>query len=164
MIQFEITREMILAAKKESREYSDKLKNSITLGAGTTAGIISEIHFSSHFIGSKRVRSYSHDLEYKGMSIEIKTKRRTVPPEPNYFVHIAESSKHQMNEKTYYVFYSLNSKSRTGHLCGYISSIDFFKKAVFFKTGEDMEGLVAKTNCYAMRISDLNELKESEGI
>ena len=106
------TEEMIQNARKKALELG-KLKNSITSGKGNIAGYLGEEAVAS-YIEAKIVSNdegkdkFNHDLLKDTLRIEVKTKRRTVPPRDFYDVSIAESSLHQKPDL--YIFVSLQFK------------------------------------------------------
>jgi hypothetical protein len=164
MIQFPITDEMILAAEREADEYRDQLTNSITNGVGTTAGVVSEHHFKTMFPAATRVQSYSHDLSYRGYRIEVKTKRRTVDPRPHYLAAVSKTSTHQTLPNTIYVFYSLNTRTNVGTVCGMVHAEDFYRRAKFYNINDDMDGLPARAACWAMPYGGMYEVVDSNFI
>jgi hypothetical protein len=160
MIKFKITNEMIAQAKREAAEYqgsfSDK-RSIIKNGGGTTAGIISEIHFGQHFKDAIRTQEFSHDFILNGKKIEIKSVRRTVDPEPHFIANNATTSDHQKGDDTYLVFYSLNHKTKFGTMCGYINSLEFYAQAIFHPKGEVVGLFEYKTNTWTIPYNKLKQ-------
>ena len=69
-----ITDEMLNRAKDH---YSfTALKNSITKGTGNFIGALGEIGVLNDLEGSKLIGSFDYDVEYKGLRIEVKTKKQ----------------------------------------------------------------------------------------
>ena len=114
------TRSMMKRARQKALALG-LLNDSITAGTGTAAGYLGE-EIVAAYLGAEIVSDragtdkYDHDLRLGGMRIEVKTKRRTVPPLPHYTVSIAETSLHQMPDV--YIFVSLqfarSTRSATG--------------------------------------------------
>lgn len=161
MIKWTITPEAIALADAEAESYRHNLTNSITNGAGTTAGVVAEHYFKRLFPTAVRAHAYSHDFDYRGWRIEVKTKRRTVDVQPYYLAHIAKTSTHQWSPNTVYVFYSINTKDSTGQCCGMMMADEFYRRAKFYKVNDDMDGLPARAACWGIRYGDLHEVVDS---
>ena len=93
------------------------LRNSITGGQGNIAGYLGECAVAQYIDATMIPNDRDYDLIKSGRRIEIKTKRRTVPPKLDYDVSIAETSTHQKPDL--YIFVSLEfggwSVSSEGH-------------------------------------------------
>lgn len=152
-----------------------QIPNSITKGAGNTAGYLAEIALAKHLncenvscdLGEEK---YNYDLIKNGNKIEVKTKRRTVDPLPQYEVSIAETSKHQQTD--FYAFISITFGYKDGFgrnakyfypeaiwLCGFMRSEDYFKKARYLKKGQvdRTNGFTVHANMFNLPIYDLLE-------
>jgi hypothetical protein len=82
---------------EEAKRWAEDLggiNNSILKGGGNLAGRLGEIALARHLdVDIEDHKDY--DMIYKGDKIEVKTKRRTVPPQYSYDVSVAETSTHQ---------------------------------------------------------------------
>lgn len=165
---------MILRALRKAKKLG-ALNNSITDGAGNTAGYLGEESLSN-YIGSEIISNnegkskYSHDLLFNGIHIEVKTKRRIVKPRIDYDVSVAETSIHQKPD--IYAFVSIEclslEKDEYGKrvytgikdiwLCGFISYDDFFNKSKYLKKGQIdfSNNFTVKANCFNLPIGSLN--------
>jgi len=154
------------------------IKNSITNGAGNLAGRLGEIALANH-LGVELADEKDYDMIYKGEKIEVKTKRRTVPPKGFYDVSVAKTSTHQQPDR--YVFISmefgefgyygkpaLGTIRRGGKwyknpkniwLCGDMSARDYFQRAKLWRKGtkDDSNGFMTLVDMYNMRIDQLEE-------
>jgi len=162
---------------EEAREKAQSLgsiNNSITKGGGNIAGYLAEIALNEYIKGenlscSKGRLKYDFDLLKGQNKIEVKTKRRTVDPEPHYEVSIATTSEHQRPD--FYAFISITfakkrgkGKSATYHglkniwLCGFLSREEFFSKAKFIRKGEldPSNGFICHQDMYNLPISKLD--------
>ena len=92
MIVIPHTQDMIDRAKARATQMG-AIKNSITKGTGNLAG----------FLGEEAFCAYTGALNNE--KVEVKTKRRTVAPQQNYDVSVANTSTHQNPDK--YAFISL---------------------------------------------------------
>jgi len=172
MIKLEYLPWMMREAKKKA-EALGEIKNSITKGRGNLAGYLAEIALNRH-LGAKNISceegklKYNHDLEKGEKKIEVKTKRRTVDPEPTFEVSIANTSKHQKPDV--YAFVSITFKEKRGKgreatyhgveaiwLCGFIEREEYFEKATFIPKGklDPSNGFRCWANMHNLPISEL---------
>tara|TARA_R110002020_G_scaffold212028_7_gene418446 strand:- start:4867 stop:5460 length:594 start_codon:yes stop_codon:yes gene_type:complete len=172
MIRIKTTQEMIDDCRLKAKALGS-ITNSITKGGGNLAGYLGEEAVASHIgadiVSNNRGRDkYNYDLLLPdGRRIEVKTKRRTVKPRPNYDVSVAHSSKHQRPDL--YVFVSLEfERADKSHpkkyyglqnawLCGYMDANEFWERAILWKSGQIDPTNAFKTHVdmYNMAISDL---------
>jgi hypothetical protein len=152
------------------------LNDSITAGTGAAAGYLGE-EIVAAYLGAEIVSSgagtakYDHDLVLDGVRIEVKTKRRTVPPMPHYTVSIAETSLHQRPDV--YVFVSLqfarSVKLETGTqyfglqdawLLGRKTPCDFLEQATKWNPGDvdQSNDFTAHVAMYNLPIEHLDEV------
>ena len=156
MQEVEITDEMLLEARKSAKELG-KLKNSIEKGAGNLAGFIGEILVRETF-GYKSESTYDYDLvDQTGLKIDVKTKRTTVTPQPNYECSVAAFNTKQKCDK--YVFVRVLNDLSKGWILGEMNKGDYFESATYMPKGkiDPANGFRVKANCYNVAIQDLNE-------
>lgn len=172
MKQIHFNKQMINQAVKKAKQLGE-INNSITKGAGNVAGYLSEIALCKH-LGCKNVScdpgdyKYDFDLLKNDKKIEVKTKRRTVDPQPHYEVSIAESSKHQQTD--FYAFMSITFSKKFGFgkdvkyycptslwLCGFMQSDKYFSYARYLKKGQvdGSNGFTVKANMFNLPIEKL---------
>lgn len=151
------------------------IKNSITKGGGNIAGYLAELALA-RYLNAENIscdegaEKFNYDLMYEGKKIDVKTKRRTVDPKPNYEVSIADTSKHQKTDS--YSFVSITFKEKRGRgklatyhgvksiwLCGFISKEEYFNKAKFMSKGEidPSNGFKVHANMHNLPISSLHD-------
>ena len=152
------------------------IKNSITNGRGNLAGRLGEIALANR-LGVKLADEKDYDMVYNGEKIEVKTKRRTVPPKGFYDVSVAKTSTHQHPDR--YVFISMEFEdsgyygkpaqglSRRGGkwyknlkgiwLCGDMSAKEFFQRAKLWQKGatDESNGFSTLVDMYNLRIDQL---------
>jgi len=144
------------------------IKNSILQGKGNWAGFLAEEALASYLDANIDAdSSYDYDLLYKGIRIEVKTKRRTVIPKGHYEVSINETSLHQ--DPDLYVFMQVqfsHTSCRIDSLVGlWVLGIktpkDFFQTARFVPKGEYdyRNNFTNKANMYNLEIQYLDSLK-----
>ena len=79
MKQLEYNQKMIEKAQDWAK-YLGSINNSITKGAGNLAGRLGELALANH-LGVCVEDDKDYDLWYNGEKVEVKTKRRNVPPQ-----------------------------------------------------------------------------------
>ena len=164
MRSLEFSRKMI----DQASQWADDLggiKNSITKGRGNHAGRLGELALAKH-LGVELLDHKDYDLIYEGQKIEVKTKRRAVPPKPQYTVNIAATSRHQKPD--IYAFLSMEYLDRDSGgnysdllhiwLCGYKNAEQFFEESSFWPKGHpDPPAFTTHRDMYVMKIKDLDE-------
>jgi len=186
MFRIPCTREMIDSAIRKAEKLG-KLNNSITGGVGNIAGYLGEESVAS-WLGSEIISdSFNHDQILKNTSvrhlirdskkektIEIKTKRRTVVPLPNYDASVAETSTHQHPDA--YIFVSLQfdfsfpdrnevlryKNLRNIWVVGQKERESYFKIAKFYRMGDidPSNRFRVKANMYNVAIKDLDSIED----
>jgi len=170
MKRIPFTKEMIARARARAKEMGS-IKNSITKGGGNVAGFLGEEAFCA-YTGASAIGSKDHDVVLNNERIEVKTKRRTVAPEPNYDVSVANTSTHQNPDK--YAFISLEFgetiTKRNGQKAykdlknvWYVGSKDaeeYFKEAAKWDKGDvdKSNDFTTLQDMYNLPISELEEL------
>lgn len=153
---------MVEKAKKKAKALGE-LNNSITGGEGNIAGYIGE-EMVRRFINGRVKDTYDHDLHKNGVTLDVKTKRCTSPPQPYYDCSIAEFNMTQDCE--YYVFVRIEWHKdkpkiwKRGWIVGYIDKDEYFDRARFLKKGQEDgdNGFIVRANCYNLQIKELHEV------
>ena len=94
-------------------KYLGSINNSITKGGGNLAGRLGELALANH-LGVCVEDHKDYDMIYKGEKIEVKTKRRTVPPQYSYDVSVAATSAHQKPDRYAFISIEFEGKTATG--------------------------------------------------
>lgn len=136
------------------------LNNSIRKGKGAVVAYIGE-EVVKKVLNGQIKDTYDYDIVYgDNTKVDVKTKERTVEPQPYYNCTVADFNTKQDCDE--YAFVSvLNNHSEAWYL-GKISKKDFYKKAKFYEKGElDPESPQGKSfyfraDCYNIKISDLS--------
>lgn len=163
MREVEITQEMIDRAQKRADEMGG-IKNSLTKGAGNLAGFLGEEMVLKLFPSCLLRGSKDYDLIYEDfmgdmLNVEVKTKRRNVPPKEDYTCHISKTSAHQ--DPDVYVFCQANLKELPyrGWVLGWLPKDLFYMRAEFRQKGQpDGFGFKEKVDCYVCKVSDLYDI------
>ena len=158
MKTIEISEEQIKRAKNLYQ--FTQLKGSITKGQSNIYGALGEIIiydiFKNKGFNVEFNSTYDYDLIIEGYRIDVKTKRTSVTPMPDYLCSISAFNIRQKCD--YYFFLRINVDLNYCYLLGYVSKADFFSKAIFNTKGSsDINGWCFKDDCYNLRIDMLNE-------
>ena len=159
MIKIIITEQDIKQAKKLSEEMGS-LKNSITEGDGNICGFIGEI-IVANYIGGKHENSYDYDIiGPNGHKIDVKTKRTNFEPKEFYECSIAKLNTRQKCD--FYIFTRILNDMSVGWILGCKHKEEYFNQANFMKAGQvdSSNNFTVKSDCYNLRISDLNNINE----
>jgi len=137
------------------------LPGSIEGGGGNMAGLLGEEAFCEVFDADPDP-TYEWDarislLDGAERTVDIKTKRRTVAPRPDYEVSIADHNTEQ--DADIYYFASVNTEADTVTLCGYLPTEDYFDRAEFHEKGEvdPDNGFRFTADCWNVPIRDLRQ-------
>ena len=157
MIEVPITKEMLKKAKRKAKLLG-VLRNSQLKGKGNIAGFLGE-EIVLTALGGKSVNTYDYDILIGRHKIEVKTKRCSVEPRPDYAVDIHASSAHQKCD--WYIFVRVLKNYTKGWIVGKIRKEDFFKKAKLLKAGTIVGSnkMKLRRDNYEMYIDDLIPVK-----
>jgi len=165
IVEAPFTEAMVKSAKGKAKRLGE-IKNSILKGKGNFAGYLGESivaeYIDAKIVSNKRgEEKYNHDLVLGNKTIEIKTKRRTVPPKDFYDASVAHTSRHQNPD--FYVFVSIQfqgDKPVKAWICGQKKSTEYFKQATFYAKGDvdSSNGWKVLTDCYNLSYKDLDPI------
>lgn len=155
-----ITKEQIERAKKLYP--FNQLKGSITKGKSNIYGALGEIIIydinKKNGLNVDFNSTYDYDLIIENYKVDVKTKRTTVIPKPNYLCSISSFNTRQKCD--FYFFLRINENLKDCYLLGYKKKIDFFNEAIFNKNGSlDVNGWAFKDDCYNLKIGMLKKFK-----
>jgi hypothetical protein len=162
MIEVKITDQMKKRAWGKSKRMG-KLHNSITRGKGNIAGFIGE-EVANEILKGKIDNTYDYDIVGDdGTKYDVKTKRCTSEPKPEYDCSIAEANIKQKCDK--YVFVrveNINGKWGRAWILGWVDKTEYFEKAQHLERGQidRSNGFMVKANCYNLKIHQLNKFEE----
>jgi len=149
-------------------DFKNSLKKnarSITRGGSCLYGAMGEILIGDYY---KKYCEYDNTLNYdliiKGKTVEVKSKRTTVEPQPYYFASIADPSRKQDSSKQqkcdYYCFMRVKADFTEAWILGWITPLEFFEKAIYYQKGEidpsSKFNWKFKENCWNLPISELH--------
>lgn len=134
------------------------LDNSVKSGGGNKTGFLGEFAFLEAF-GGERDHTYEYDIMYDDMKVEVKTKKRTVDPQPHYQADIFDLNTEQ--DCDIYYFVSINSEEERVWMCGYLTPDEFYDRASFKKKGQmnHENGHVYQEDCWVLPYTELKRLQ-----
>ena len=147
-------REFDSIVSQEAEELGD-LNGSIESGDGNYAGLFGELVFSEVFDAQRR-NTYDYDVIFDGKKVDVKTKRRSVPPKPYYECSIADFNTEQSCDIYYFV--SIEEGYDKVWLLGYKDTDEYYEQASFHEEGEvdPDNNFVFKADCWNLPISELD--------
>ena len=169
-LEIDITQDMMQRAQHKAAQLG-QLKNSIRSGKGNLVGFLGEeivLAAKADAVSCNEKSgkvAYNHDIifEDSGITVEVKSKDRTVFPSPNYEASVADFNTRQ--ETDCYVFTSIYRPDKNnpllytkGHILGFISKSDYYSKCKFWKKGDidPSNGWVVSADCYNLPYFELS--------
>jgi hypothetical protein len=156
ILEIQVTDLQIENAKRQAVAMG-RLNKSITKGQGNVAGFLGEIVFAD-IIGASQNNTYEYDVVMSdGSTVDVKTKRTTVAPQPHYDCSVAALNTRQKCD--YYAFMRVKNDYSKAWFLGMIRKDTYFDKSRFLKKGEidPDNNFTVKSDCYNLSISDLWE-------
>lgn len=154
MIEIKLTLEDFRKAKQLATEMG-ALRKSITKGSGNMAGFLGEIA-ACRVYGATINNTYDFDLLLSdGRKADVKTKRTTVAPRPDYDCSVAQYNTRQACD--IYIFTRLLIETETVYVLGHYDKLKYFEDARFWLKGEldPRNNYTVKASCFNMQISQL---------
>jgi len=161
MIELEVSSDQFVRARKKAIDMG-RLANSITNGGGNLAGFIGEIVVTDYLKATEK-NTYDYDIVDKlNNKIDVKTKRCNSEPKSHYDCSIAAHGTKQKCDM--YIFVRVLNNFSKAWILGQITKDKYFEKATYHKKGDldDDNKFKYKTNCYNVRISDLDTVHGTE--
>jgi len=154
MIEVQITNSMREVAHDMSSEMGI-LSRSITRGQGNVYGFLGEL-VALDVLGGIHQNTMDYDILVDGSKIDVKTKKTTVKPKPDYDCSVADLTRKQNCD--YYAFVRVLSDQSVGWFLGVKKAEQYFTDARYIKKGDydNSNGFTARANCYNMPISALD--------
>ena len=155
MIILRPTEAQIAQAKEEGRKMG-VLPNSNTCGRGNAIGMLAEIT-TAEWLNAERVRPpvYTHDLVLNGKTIDVKCKRCSSAPQPNYSASVfAKHGKHGIAADILLFTRVLDDMSEL-YVVGWLTTRQFARRASFVKAGTREDGFLHRADGFHVPISRL---------
>lgn len=154
MIEIRVSDSTLLEARNMAEEMG-KLHNSITSGQGNVAGFIGEL-ICKNLLNAEHCNTKDYDLILPdGLKVDVKTKRTSVKPKPEYDCSVAKLSLHQQCDA--YAFCRVKNDYTLCWFLGLIGHDEYFSKAKFLEKGDidPSNNYTVKSSCYNLSIKDL---------
>lgn len=150
------TRDELRSTAEQWADELGALRGSIESGDGNMAGRFGELLFRE-IHGGRIADDYDYDIVYNGLTVDVKTKRRTVAAKPYYEASIADFNPDQDCDLYYFVSVRTNTEYRVADLMGYISPDEYHSKATFHEAGDKDpdNGFVFSADCHNLEYSAL---------
>ena len=160
------TRKILLDKAENWSDALGSVPGSIEHGDGNTAGRVGELLFQEVF-GGEIMDHYEYDIWYEGLTVDVKTKRRTVPPQPHYEASIADWNPSQSCDLYYFISLlgeSAEQPYSKAWLCGYIQPDEYHEQATYHEQGEHDpdNNFVFQADCYNLPYEELNRRADIE--
>ena len=161
MIEINITQTMIDRAIDKSIEMG-KLNNSITRGEGNIAGFLGE-EIANTIIQGDSKNTYDYDIVKDNITYDVKTKRCTSKPKPEYDCSVAAFNIKQKCDR--YVFVRIENRGEIwsrAWVLGWIEKDEYFKQSRFLKKGDfdPSNNYFVKADCYNLTINQLKSFSK----
>jgi len=137
------------------------LPNSVTYGRGNLIGMLAEI-VAADWLKATRVRPpvYSHDIEFNGRTIDVKAKRCSSLPLPEYSASVfAKNGKHGIKADIL-LFTRVTDDCDTVYLLGWLTTRQFARRAEFVKQGTRDGGFIHRADGFHVPIKRLRSMEE----
>tara|TARA_R100001377_G_scaffold82600_1_gene63151 strand:+ start:511 stop:1053 length:543 start_codon:yes stop_codon:yes gene_type:complete len=171
MIELPFDKEMIARSKQKAMSLG-YINNSILKGAGNLAGYLGEEalapYVDAEIVSNNRgLDKYNYDLLVQTQRVEVKTKRRTVAPRPNYDVSVAETSSHQRPDIYAFISLEFDRVTKTHPkqyyglkkiwLCGFMPANEFWERSELWEKGkiDKTNNFKTHVNMYNLSVRDL---------
>ena len=158
MIELEITNKILMEARGRAKKLG-RLHNSITKGAGNLAGYVGQLLVAKH-LEAEEPDDYNFDVKKDDVTYEVKTKRCTSRPKPEYDCSVSDFNTKQ--DCDYYIFVRVLEDFSKAWILGKKKKAEYFKQARFCEKGKvDKKshlGWKFKGDCYNLSISELEEI------
>lgn len=157
MEEIKLTPQMYDHANSKAQKMGE-LNRSITKGTGNLAGFLGEIAVQTYLENAIEENTYDYDLIYNNIKIDVKTKRTSVVPRPEYESSVVA---YNIRQKTdVYVFTRIFGD--TCYIMGYMPKEEYYKKARYLKKGtrDGDNWFTVKENCYNMFYKDLYRIEQ----
>jgi hypothetical protein len=150
------TRDELRSTAKQWADNLGSLRGSIESGDGNTAGRFGELLFTE-IHGGRIADDYEYDIVYNNLTVDVKTKRRTVAAKPRYEASIPDFNPDQDCDLYYFISIRTNTDYRVVDLMGYISPEEYHSRATFRREGEKDpdNGFVFSADCYNLEYGEL---------
>jgi len=162
ILEMNVTTDIITEAHSKATEMG-VLHKSITGGAGNLAGFVGEGLVAQYFrnmeVEVDTTNTYEYDMLANGSRVDVKTKRTSVKPRPDYECSISDGKRQACD---IYVFTRVKNDYSVGWLLGYMPSDEYFEVANFMEKGtiDPSNGWKVSRDCWNLPIEELRNIDE----
>jgi len=161
MIVIHPTAEQVQQAIEDGKKMG-VLWGSVTRGAGNVTGAIGEI-IANEWLNSERVgqKVYSHDLELDGITYDVKSKRCSSVPLPEYAASVFAKKDGSVGIKAdRLLFARVMDDCSAVYLLGWLTTKQFTRRAEFIEAGTRDGGFIHRASGWHVPISKLNKMEK----
>jgi hypothetical protein len=167
----EVVRKVLIAPEQLKRATElyefGALRDSIMAGQSNLYGAIGEVLFADEHPEWLRAESFNHDFvrqteELGELTVDVKTKRTTTTPQPDWNCSVAATSRHQQPDYLYFI--RVHEDLSVAWLLGWLPLAEFYDVAVFGAKGEpdpSMPSWRYRADCWNVRVSQLRSIEAS---
>lgn len=161
MITIRPTAKQVRQAKREADKMG-ALWGSVTRGQGNLTGMLGEL-IANEYLNSKRVgqKVYSHDLELDGISYDVKSKRCSSAPLPEYAASVFAKKDGSVGIKAdRLLFARVMDDYSAVYLLGWLTTKQFTRRAEFIEAGTRDGGFIHRASGWHVPLSKLNKMEK----
>ena len=137
-----------------------KLWGSVTRGAGNVTGMLGEIvcrdYLNAVHVGQK---VYSHDLELDGKTIDVKSKRCSSAPLPEYAATVLAKDGKLAVKADRLLFTRVMDDYSTVYITGWLTTLQFKRRSTLTPAGTREGGFLHWADSFNCPISRLNKVE-----
>lgn len=158
MVTIKPTKKQIAEAVA-SAEKMGKLWGSVTRGAGNVTGMLGEIvcrdYLKAAHVGQK---VYSHDLELDGVTIDVKSKRCSSAPLPEYVATVLAKDGKLAVKADRLLFTRVMDDFSLVYITGWLTTRQFKRRSTLTPAGTREGGFLHWADSFNVPISRLNKV------
>ena len=159
MVIIHPTKEQVKEAKAAAKKMG-VIWGSVTRGAGNVTGMLGEIvcrdYLKAEHVGQK---VYSHDLELDGYTIDVKSKRCSSAPLPDYAASVLAKDGKLAVKADRLLFTRVLDDLSTVYITGWLTKLQFKRRSTLTLAGTREGGFLHWADSFNVPISRLNKVE-----
>lgn len=166
MLAVQNTKDILLNAHLKDKQMG-RLNNSIMRGTGNFDGFVGE-NALKHFLNIPLTldqNTYDYDVVFHDLLIDVKSKKTSVTPRPDYECSVANFNTRQ--KCTHYVFTRIyyrpeHKLPHTTYIMGFMPKDEYYAKARFLQKGQKdgSNGFIVRADCWNLPYSQLYPIEQ----